>query len=204
MEEEPTMKVLSANRRFVLLLICMALLAFPAAPVSAHESSARVEELSAGPYLLSVQLYDDPVQVGQPLEITVRSLPGGPALEDATVTVIGVPGLGTDATQTRETTMQLETAEPGSYVGEVSLPVRGAWDIRIWASGPAGEGTASVPVTVAVPGAIPVWLGWLVGLSPLAGLAWFAWWNKGYLRRLRAEEMDGPQTRGRTAGEVAT
>jgi FixH len=196
------MKVPAPNRRLLLLIICIALLALPAAPVSTHEGSARTEELSAGPYLLSVQLYDDPVGVGQPLEITVRSLPGGPALEDATVT--GVPGLVTEATQTRETTMQQETAEPGSYVGEVSLPVRGAWDIQIRASGPAGEGTASVPVTVAVPGAIPVWLGWMVGLSPLAGLAWLAWWNRGYLRRLRAEEVDGPKSRGRIAGKVAT
>ncbi len=182
------MKVSTKNRRLALLVICTALLALPTAPVIAHEDAARTGELSAGPYLLSVQLYDDPVQVGQPLEVTVRSLPGGPTLEDATVTVTGVPGLGTDATQTREIAMQPETAEPGSYAGEVSFPVRGAWDVRIRVSGPAGEGTASLPVTVAVPGAIPVWLGWLVGLSPLVGLVWFAWWNRGYLRRLRAEE----------------
>ncbi|MDQ3942090.1 MAG: FixH family protein [Actinomycetota bacterium] len=184
------MKVSTKSRWLALLVICTALLALPVAPVIAHEDAARTEELSAGPYQLSVQLYDDPVQVGQPLEVTVRSLPGGPDLEDATVTVTGVPGLGTDATQTREIAMQPETAEPGSYAGEVSFPVRGAWDVRIRVSGPAGEGTASLPVTVAVPGAIPVWLGWLVGLSPLVGIAWFAWWNRGYLHQLRAEEVD--------------
>jgi len=47
-----------------------------------------------------------------------------------------------------------------------------------------------VPITIAAPGAIPsVWLGYLIGLSPLLGLAWFAWWQRGYLHRLRAEAL---------------
>jgi hypothetical protein len=63
---------------------------------------------------------------------------------------------------------------------------------------------ARLPVTVAALEATPMWLGWLVGLSPLVVLAWFAWWNKGYLRWLRVEEVDGSKNRGRAAGEVAT
>ena len=38
---------------------------------------------------------------------------------------------------------------------------------------------------------VPEWLGWLIGLSPLIGLAWFGWRQRGYLRRLRAEQ--GPR-----------
>ena len=35
---------------------------------------------------------------------------------------------------------------------------------------------------------VPEWLGWLIGLSPLMGLVWFGWRQRGYLRRLRAEQ----------------
>ena len=35
-------------------------------------------------------------------------------------------------------------------------------------------------------------------------IAWFAWWNKGYLRWLRVEEVDVSKSRGQAAGEVAT
>ena len=156
------------NRLPTLLVLCLAPSALLAAPASAHQEAARTEQLQAGPYLLSVQLYDDPAHVEQPLLLTVRSSPANDSLNDATVTVSGVPGPGTDATQTPATTMQPDPAEPGLYTGEVSLPVRGAWDLQLEVSGPEGEGTANVPITVAAPSAIPVWLGWLIGLSPPA------------------------------------
>ena len=198
------MRALVTNRWSMLLVICLALLTFPLASVSAHEDAVRIEQLSAGPYLLSVQLNDDPAKVEQPLELTVQPLPGSAALDGATVTVTGVPGLGTDAMQTRETTMQPVSGEPGSYTGQVSFPVRGAWDLEVGVSGPAGEKTASVPLIVAAPEAIPVWLGWLIGMSPLAGVVWFVWWNRGYLRRLRAEEVSDLQSRTRAADGVAS
>ncbi len=188
------MRGMLGDSRLTLLVLSLALLVFPIAPLGAHEDATRTEQLSAGPYLLSVQLSDDPAHVEQPLGLTVRALPGGSALDGATVTATGLPGLGTDATQTRTITMQPETDEPGSYTGEVSFPVRGAWELQITVSGPAGEGTANVPLTVSAPEAIPVWLGWLIGMSPLVGVAWFAWWNRGYLRRLRAEEDPQTQT----------
>ena len=197
------MRALPTKRWCMLLAICLALLTLSRAPVSAHEDAARIEQLSAGPYLLSVQLDDDPAQVEQPLGVTVQSLPGGAALDGATVTITGVPGLGTNATQTRETTMQPVSGERGSYTGQVSFPVRGAWDLEVRVSGPAGERTASVPLLVAAPEARPVWLGWLIGMSPLAGVVWFVWWNRGYLRRLRAEEVEGLQSRAREADGVA-
>jgi hypothetical protein len=177
------------NRWLTLLVLCLALSALLAAPASAHQEAARTEQLQAGPYLLSVQLYDDPAHVEQPLMLTVHSLPSSASLDEAAVTVTGVPGPGVDATQTPATNLRPDPAEPGSYTGEVSFPVRGTWDLQLEVSGPQGEGTANVPVTVAAPSAIPVWLGWLIGLSPLVGVAWFAWWNRNYLRRLRAEGM---------------
>jgi hypothetical protein len=178
----------------LLLVLCLAPSALLAAPASAHQEAARTEQLQVGPYLLSVQLDEDPPHVEEPLMLRVHSLPSSASLDEAAVTVTGVPGPGTDATQTRVTNMRADPAEPGSYTGEVSFPVRGAWDLQLHASGPEGEATANVPITVAAPSAIPVWIGWLIGLSPLVGVAWFAWWNRNYLRRLRAERMPEPET----------
>jgi hypothetical protein len=74
---------------------------------------------------------------------------------------------------------------PGSFVGVVGLPVTGPWLIDVVVDGPLGEASATVPVTAAAPGALPAWLGWLVGVGvPLAGLLWFRAWQHRYLRRL--------------------
>jgi len=67
--------------------------------------------------------------------------------------------------------------------------VQGAWRLEIEVNGAAGVGTVSLPIEVAGPPAIPIWLGWLIGLSPMLGLAWFAGWNRRYLRRLVRETV---------------
>ena len=40
-------------------------------------------------------------------------------------------------------------------------------------TGSAGRGEVSVPVLATAPPAIPLWLGWLIGFIPLAGLLAF-------------------------------
>jgi len=71
-------------------------------------------------------------------------------------------------------------------MGVLHLPVRGAWQVGIDLDGPAGHGSASLDVTVSAPNAIPPWLGWLIGLSPLIGCAWLTWQQWNYRRRLLA------------------
>lgn len=172
------------------LLAVFALLCAP--PVLAHDAIAVYEQRQAGPYLIEIGLDRDPPRVGQDLAITVKTLPDGtlPQTPPAgRVSLIAVPGPGTDATESRLVILQPETHNRSSYAGSVHLPVRGNWTLEIEVGGAAGIGTTALPIEVAGPPPIPTWLGWLIGLSPLAGLAWFARWNRAYLRRLVAEPV---------------
>lgn len=163
----------------------------PAAPGAAREDLVRTDKVRAGPYVLIVGFLSDPPHVENPLDLNVRADSSGASLDGAVLTLTGLPGLGTDATPTRPVELKGQVGEPDSYAGAVSFTVRGAWNLRLDIKGRAGEGTALLPVTVAAPAAVPVWLGWLIGMSPLLGVAWFAWWNRRYLVRLRMEEARG-------------
>ena len=104
-----------------------------------------------------------------------------------------MPGPGTDAVRVRGE-IAAHTDEPGVFVGEVALPVRGGWILELAVSGAAGEGVARVPVAAAAPDAIPTWLGWAIGLAPTLGLAAFAWRQRRYLRRLQSLIWSGLST----------
>jgi hypothetical protein len=155
-----------------------------AVPAFAHGVPAIQTEGDIGGYHLVISQYADPAHVDQGLPITVWAGDGSAPLDDAALVAIGQPGLGTDATPTHSTRLVEEPLEPGSYAAEVLMPVAGAWDIEIDVDGPAGSGSVRVPVKVAAPAAIPVWLGWTIGLSPLLGIAWFARWNQRQLKPL--------------------
>jgi hypothetical protein len=51
--------------------------------------------------------------------------------------------------------------------------VRGPWTLLILVRGPAGVGTAYVPIRATVAGGLPPSLGWLVGLAPVAAMVAF-------------------------------
>jgi hypothetical protein len=152
----------------------------------AHGVPARQDERTIAGYHLLINQYADPARVEQALPVTVSAAPDGPSLDGASLSLVGRPGLGTDGVATRAVPLIEEPFEPGSYAAEMTFSVAGSWEIEVQVDGPAGSGAARVPVVVAAPSAIPVWLGWLIGLSPLAGLAWFGTWNRRELRRLLA------------------
>lgn len=158
-----------------------------ALPAMAHDTIARTETLKGGPYTVQLGMVQDPPTVETPLDVTVIAAKDAPTLEGATVTLTGKPGLGTDAATTRAIPMTPEPQERDSFEGKVPLSVRGGWQLQVDISGPAGSGKVVLPVTVAAPAAIPTWLGWLIGMVPLLGVIWFAWWNRGYYLRLKRE-----------------
>jgi hypothetical protein len=140
--------------------------------------------------MVEISVDRDPPRTAQEMAVTVRALPGGAPLSWSSagrVTAVVRPGPGTDATPSRLVLLQPEAHDPTSFAGVVSFPVQGDWTLEITASGPLGEGVTSIPFSVAGPAPIPTWLGWLIGLSPVIGLVWFAQWNRAYLRRLIAE-----------------
>jgi hypothetical protein len=154
------------------------------AALAHDEQPASTTTVAAGPYTLGVALYADPVRAGQELPVLVTPAGGGPA--PASVRLVARPGLGVDSIPARAV-LAPDPDAPGSFAGAVRVPVTGPWLVDVLVEGPAGAGAATLPVTAAAPGALPLWLGWALGLSPLVGVLWFAWWQHRYLRRLERE-----------------
>jgi len=93
------------------------------------------------------------------------------------------PGLGTDATPLRFP-LSATGGSRGALTAMIRMPVRGAWNLVVTLSGPQGQGVSQIAVTAAAPGAMPVWLAWLIGASPLALLTFWIWRQHLYKRSL--------------------
>ena len=166
----------------LLLALSAGLLAAPPPMAHAHaEAPVAVSTVVAGPYTVELARYADTPVAGADLPLVVTPLPGSTPLSGVGLTAR--PGLGTNATPTHAV-LVADLDAPGSFAGSARFTVAGAWLLDLDLDGPAGPARATLAVTAAAPGAIPVWLGWLMGLSPLAGLVWFGWWQHRYLRQL--------------------
>ncbi len=172
-------------RAWAVAVVCLAVSASSARGQSEYPP---VEVRHAGPYQLTIALSDHLLHVGRALQLVVWVAPSGTSLRGAVITAVGVPAFGTHSIPTQAITMQHHPRELDTYVGEISFPVRGAWDLEIRVVGVASDAKTRIPITVTAPVDIPIWLGWLIGLSPLVGVAWFARWQFGYLRRLYREQ----------------
>ena len=143
-----------------------------------NSGPALTETLMAGPYTVDVNLYQNPPATDQPDEVTVvphdKSVP-------ISGSIVVQPGLGTDAVPLH---YQLSPDQSGSLVGSIRMPVRGSWQVVVQLDGPKGPGSASFLITVAAPGAMPVWLAWLIALTPTPAIAWLIWHQYRYRRRL--------------------
>jgi hypothetical protein len=177
-------------RRLAVAVVAVGLALELAAPAaSAHvERPASTTTVEAWPYTLAVARYADPPRAGQEFEVVVTPAPGS-AAPDA-VRVVARPGLGTNATPTRSV-LAPDADAPGSFAGAVRLSVTGPCLLDVVVDGPAGPATATLAMTAGAPGALPIWLGWALGLSPLLGVAWFTWWQHRYLLRLEGSAAAG-------------
>ena len=158
----------------------------------APPAGARTDPFAAGPYSVAVTRAD-PVEVDHTTAFTLALTPP----DGATVVAVTLPGPGTPGRPGRATAVPGD--RPGAYVVTASFPVRGAWVLVLDVAGPRGRGRAAVPLTVAAPGAIPQWLGWTIGLSPLLGLAVFLVAQVRTARRLRAGLSASPRPRSARA-----
>ncbi len=148
--------------------------------VSSDSSVAKIgnQTLQAGSYTVNMGFTPDPPQVSNTLTVTLTPHNG----QQLSGRVKAVPGLGTDAS-TITAPLVSEKGSSGVLTGTLTLPVRGAWQIVAELNGPQGQGSAQINLIVAAPHAIPLWFGWLLGLSPLVGVIWF-FWQQGRYRRL--------------------
>ena len=165
------------------IVACIAVfLLFPAVAL-ASSSPARTVTLAAGPYIVNVNLYSDPPVTDQAVEVTV--VPQESSLRLSGV-IYMMPGLGTDAVELHSALAPL--GQSGTLVGTIRMPVRGAWELMLQLNGPKGPGQASFQITVAGPGAMPVWVAWLIALTPLTGISWLIWHQYRYRQKLLASE----------------
>ncbi len=153
----------------------------------AQGNPLRTISLTAGPYVVSINLFEDPLRVDHPLELTVVPHEIGLQLIGQ---VIVNPILGTDASERSSplTPDVTDTDLPGTLAATINFPVQGIWQIIVELHGPLGKGTTSFTVKVLAPGPIPLWLAWLIGVSPMAGLVWVARHQCRYKRHLIARK----------------
>ena len=166
-------------RRIGMLLLSLIAALLLASGVALAAGPAHSETLRAGPYIVDVNLFQYPPITDQAVEVTVVPHASGLHLSGR---IALLPGLGTDAVPLYASLTPLDSS--GALKGSIRLPVRGAWTVQVQLNGPAGSGQASFPIVVAAPGAIPIWLAWLIAVLPLLGIAWLVWQQYRYRRSL--------------------
>jgi hypothetical protein len=143
---------------------------------------ARVVQVTAGPYPLTVSLYTDPANAGFALPFAIA--PRQPTLGSLSFDVSSLPGQGVQATPVRAS-ISPDVNTPGGVQGAAEITVQGPWTLHVVVNGPAGQGEVDVPVRATAPPGVPEWLGWGIGLLPLCGLLVFL-----LLQRGRNEEQE--------------
>src|SRR4051812_41867509 len=154
----------------VALLALLAEIGFALTATMHGSTAARVIQVQAGAYPLTVSLYKDPADAGFALPFAIA--PQQPLAGTLIYNVSSEPGNDVDATPVRAT-LSPDAAVPNGVQGAAEITVRGDWELQIVVDGPSGQGIATVPITATAPPPIPVWMGWLIGLIPLYALLAF-------------------------------
>ncbi len=169
--------------RNVKVLICLSLLFLLVAFSAAGISPLATQSAQVGPYQLLLSFYSLP-RVGQRLSMTIEAKTHGVRLQFSRAVLNPAPS--TDAIPAR-VTIGAESDTPGVYDISVTPSVRGLWLFHVTVSGPSGSFTGDIPINVLGPPAMPLWLGWLIGLLPLPVLIAFIWsqvrWRARMVRR---------------------
>jgi len=182
----PNGKFLSfGNLFFAVFIACFIIIILGAA--SANSGPALTETLTAGPYTVDVNLYQNPPESDQLVEVTVVPHDTSVSL---TGNIVVKPGLGTDAVPLHFTLAPLN--QTSTLVTNIRMPVRGSWQVVVQLNGAKGSGSASFLITVAGPGAMPVWMAWLIALVPTPAIAWLVWHQYRYRRRLLVKAKSNP------------
>jgi hypothetical protein len=144
---------------------------------------ARVVQVQAGPYPLTVSLYTYPAHASYALPFAIA--PRQSIRGDLTYEVSSIPDpSGVPATPVRASLSPDPNVHNGVQ-GDAEITVQGTWTLDIVVTGSAGQGEVSVPITATAPPAIPSWLGWVIGGIPLYGLLVFLLSQRG--RKARRE-----------------
>jgi len=175
MKEFPIFRPLLRLATAILILIS-------AAGVGAHGGGVLLlENVPAGPYLLSVWLNPPEVVAGRPFHVTVGLNQAGdgsgrPVL-DADVLVELLPA-GGDQPSLVETATTEQSTNKLLFEADMQIMEAGSYTVRVTASGGEGVGSAEFDLEIS-PAKDDVGLGWLAGIPALM-VAWYLWrrWRK--------------------------
>lgn len=149
---------------------------------NADSKPALSQTVSAGSYIVTINISKNPPFSSQPFDVSI--VPHNTA-QKLSGKIIMEPGSGTDGVDI-PTVLKATGDNTGTLQATVQIPVRGAWNIVAELNGPQGAGKASVPVTVGAPGAMPPWIAWSIGASPLLFIAFWIANQHRYRRKLIA------------------
>ncbi len=174
-----------------LLLACgvLALLAvggeiiYSIAATTHGSTPARVVQVQAGPYPLTVSLYTSPAHASYALPFAIA--PQQSTSGTLTYDVSSIPDPSDVPATPVRASLSPDPNVRNGVQGAAEITVQGKWALDIVVTGSAGRGEASVPLTATAPPAIPTWLGWAIGFIPLYGLLVFLLLQRG--RKARQE-----------------
>lgn len=144
------------------LVVLIGELVYSIAATTHGNTPKRVVHVMAGPYALTVNLYDYPANAGFTLPFSIEAQPA----QQITYSVFSVPTGDISATPVRAS-ISPDANHVGSIQGDAEITVQGPWVLRISVNGPSGSGTVDVPIEAVAPPAIPGSLGWFIGAIPL-------------------------------------
>lgn len=170
-------------RALGLLAFLVATFAMPLTAAAHTGAPERSERVKAGPYTLELRYYSTP-RAGQPLYLMIVPVEGG---QPATIRATAEPGAGVDAIAAR-VVMAPDNDNPTATDAAINLSTAGLWVVTIAADGPAGSGQAETSVLAAAPGAIPIPVGWAIGLTPVIGVIGFAVAQRRWLRSVTTRQ----------------
>lgn len=135
-----------------------------------HGAPVKFIDATAGPYSIKLALYNDSINAGDAIPFNIAVAPGtqGPL----TYSVTASPGSGVPGSLAQGDVNPQQSTQYG-VPGSITFVTRGPWTLDIVINGPAGQGTAAIPITAVAPPAMPGWLAWNIGLLPVYGLLIF-------------------------------
>ena len=149
-------------------------------------------ECNSGPYKIRVTLDQNSFNTSDSYLVKVERLDGKSA--DWQLQVESLPAPRTSATPVKFKG-DFENGTTTTRAAKIDFPISGAWFVHLTLKGSAGTGEFRLPVQVAAPPKLDDWLAWVIGLSPLLGIAGFAigQWRQ-VVQRKKAEQEAAPAT----------
>ena len=158
-------------------ILCGVLLAVALLPVvaSAHQAEpVHTVNISAGVYQLQIGFSNWPLRASVPAQAVVSAISSRDADLKLDIEAELVPGKNVASGAVKQKVNRSAGDNGIAYNIVVEPPAEGDWSLAVSVRSAAGSGQGDVPLSVDAPPAFPLWLGWIIGLSPLLGLVAFA------------------------------